>query len=143
MTWTRIIGAEEVARSLPAWIGARMIGARGKFGLVLATGDVLRISSIAAAHQSSEGTVLLDVLLDHAGVPDGIDLAWQPKHYLGTPVPGASLATVNMAHVVAAVEFVAAELVEPPLVAAAAADVESSLPPEMPAPGADAVAAIR
>jgi hypothetical protein len=57
---------------------------------------------------------LLDVSLDHAGVPDGIDLAWQPKHYLGAPVPGATVATVNLAHVVAAVEFTAEETVEQP-----------------------------
>ena len=68
----------------------------------------------AALHQSSSGTVLLDVLLDHGGIPDGIDLAWQPKRYLGTPVPGATVATVNLAHVVAAVEFVAEETVEQP-----------------------------
>jgi hypothetical protein len=55
-----------------------MIGLRGRFGLILTTGDVLRITSIGALHQSS-GTVLLDVLLDHGGIPDGIDLAWQPK----------------------------------------------------------------
>jgi hypothetical protein len=60
-------------------------------------------------HQSSGGIVLLDVLLDHAGVPDGIDLAWEPKHYLGAPVPGATMATVNLSHVAAAVEFVAEE----------------------------------
>jgi hypothetical protein len=77
-----------------------MIGLRGRFGLILTTGDVLRITSIGALHQSSSGTVLLDVLLDHGGIPDGIDLAWQPKRYLGTPVPGATVATVNLAHVV-------------------------------------------
>ena len=54
------------------------------------------------------------MLLDHGGTPDGIDLAWQPKHYLGAPVPGATVATVNFAHVVAAVEFVAEETVEQP-----------------------------
>jgi hypothetical protein len=31
--------------------------------------------------------ILLDVLLDHAGVPDGVDQACQLKHYLGAPVP--------------------------------------------------------
>jgi len=54
----------------------------------------------------------LDVLLDNAGVPDGVDTAWQPKHYLGAPVPGATMATVNLAHIVAAIEFVAAAMVE-------------------------------
>lgn len=56
----------------------------------------------------------MDVSLDHAGVPDGIDLAWQPKHYLSAPVSGATVATVNLAHVVAAVEFIAEETVEQP-----------------------------
>ena len=58
--------------------------------------------------------ILLDVLLDHAGIPEGVDQAWQRKHYLGAPVPGATMATVNFAPVVTAVEFVVAEIVEPP-----------------------------
>jgi hypothetical protein len=95
MTWTRITDPDEAASLMPAWFGSRMIGLRGRFGLVLTTGDVLRITSIAAMHQSSVGVVLLDVLLDHAGVPEGVDLAWQPKHYLGAPVPGATVATVT------------------------------------------------
>jgi hypothetical protein len=95
---------------LPAWLGRRMVGLRGSFGLLLTTGEVLKLTSIAAAHQSSEGIVLLDVLLDQGGVPDGLDLAWQSKHYLGAPVPGASVATVNLAHVVAAIEFTVAEM---------------------------------
>jgi hypothetical protein len=74
----------------------------------------LRITSIGALHQSPTGIVLLDVLLDHGGVPDGIDLAWQPKHYLGAPLPGATVATVNLAHVVAAVVFLAEQTVEQP-----------------------------
>ena len=114
LTWTRITDPDEAASLLPAWFGSRMIGLRGRFGLILTTGDILRITSIGALHQSSSGTVLLDVLLDHGGIPDGIDLAWQPKRYLGTPVPGATVATVNLAHVVAAVEFVAEETVEQP-----------------------------
>lgn len=112
MTWMRITDAEQSAASLPVWFGPRMIGLRGKFGLLLTTGDVLRITSITALNHSSDGTVLLDVLLDHAGVPDGVDLAWQSKHYLGAPVPGATMTTVNLAHVILAVEFVAVEMVE-------------------------------
>src|SRR6202041_3888598 len=109
LTWTRITDSDEAASLLPAWFGSRMIGLRGRFGLVLTTGDILRITSIAALHESSHGAILLDVLLDHAGVPDGVDQAWQTKHYLGAPVPGATMATVNLAHVVTAVEFVVAE----------------------------------
>jgi hypothetical protein len=114
MTWTRITDPETVSGLLPAWLGRRMVGLRGSFGLLLTTGDVLRLTSIAAAHQSSEGIVLLDVLLDDAGVPGGIDLAWQSKHFLGSPVPGASVATVNLAHIVAAVEFTVAEMAKNP-----------------------------
>jgi hypothetical protein len=110
VTWTRITDPETVSGLLPAWFGRRMVGLRGSFGLLLTTGDVLRLTSIAAAHQSSEGIVLLDVLLDDAGVPDGVDLAWRSKHFLGSPVPGASVATVNLAHVVTAVEFTVAEM---------------------------------
>ena len=115
MTWTRITDPDEAPSLLPAWLGSRMIGLRGRFGLVLTTGDVLRITSIGALHQSPTGAiVLLDVLLDRGGIPDGIDLAWQQKHYLGAPVPDATVATVNLAHVVAAVEFLAEETVEQP-----------------------------
>ena len=72
MTWTRITDPDEAANLLAAWFGSRMIGLRGRFGLLLTTGDVLRITSIGALHQSPTGTVLLDVLFDHSGVPDGI-----------------------------------------------------------------------
>jgi len=110
MTWTRITEPEMVAARLPAWFASRMVGLRGSFGLLLTTGGVLRVTSIAAAHLSSDGVILLDVLLDLAGVPRGVDIAWQTKHYLGSPVPGATVATVNLAHIVAAVEFTVAEM---------------------------------
>ncbi len=114
MTWTRMTDPETVAALLPAWLGRRMVGLRGTFGLLLTTGDVLRLTTIAAVHQSSEGIVLLDVLLDDAGVPSGIDLAWRSKHFLGSPVQGASVATVNLAHIVTAIEFTVAEMAQNP-----------------------------
>jgi hypothetical protein len=122
---------------LPAWFGIRMVGLRGRFGLLLSTGDVLRITSIVAAHRSTAGETLLDVLLDHAGVPEGVDLAWRSKHYLGAPVPGATLATVNLAQVIAAIEFTVAEIVEPPSEAVGTAGDE--VIPESPAtqPGSE------
>lgn len=84
MTWTRITDPDEAASLLPAWFGSRIVGLRGRFGLVLTTGDTLRITSVGALHQSSNGIILLDVLLDRGGIPDGIDLAWQSKHFLGS-----------------------------------------------------------
>jgi hypothetical protein len=114
LTWTRIADAEDAAQLLPAWFSRRMIGRRGRFGLLLTTGDILKIISITALHQSAGATILLDVLLDHAGAPDGVDLAWRPKHYLGAPVPGAARATINLAQVIAAVEFVADAALEQP-----------------------------
>jgi hypothetical protein len=114
VAWTRITDPETVTGLLPAWLGRRMVGLRGCFGLLMTTGDVVRLTSIAAAHQSSEGVILLDVLLDKAGVPDGLDLAWRSKHFLGAPVPGATVATVNLAHIVAAVEFTVAEMAANP-----------------------------
>jgi hypothetical protein len=114
MTWTRITDPEQAAGPLPVWFCTRMIGLRGRFGLVLTTGDILRITSITALHESPHGVILLDVLLDHAGIPDGVDRAWQTKHYLGAPVPGATMASVNLAHVVTAVEFVVVEMAEQP-----------------------------
>jgi hypothetical protein len=108
MAWTRIADPDEADRLLPSWLGRHLVAMHGRFGLLLATGDVMRITTISAVHHSSDGVMLLDVLLDSAGVPEGVDLAWQSKHFLGAPVPGATMAAVNLAHVVAAVEFVAA-----------------------------------
>ena len=107
-TWTHVADPATETHLLPAWFARRMLGARqGAFGLLLTTGDVLRIASLRAAHLGSDGTILLDVQLDHAGVPARADTAWQSKHYLGAPVPGAVEATVNLAQVVACVEFTA------------------------------------
>jgi len=114
MAWTRITDPEQPVGGLPIWFGTRMIGLRGRFGLVLTSGDILRITCITALHESPHGVILLDVLLDHAGVPDGVDQAWRTKHYLGAPVPGATMATVNLANVVTAIEFVVAAIVEQP-----------------------------
>ncbi len=50
---------------------------RRSYGFLLATGDVVRVMRVAAVHVSSAGTVLIDLLLDHAGVPGGVDTAWQ------------------------------------------------------------------
>lgn len=111
-TWTRVTDPDEAAALLPAWFATRMMGTRGSYGFLLATGDVLRASRVAAVHVSSAGAILIDVLLDHAGVPGGVDAAWQPKHFLGAPVPGASFATLNLAQVAVAIEFVAAEFAE-------------------------------
>ena len=113
--WTHIKDQDDAAKLLPAWLGRRLIGQRGRFGLLLTTGNVVRITCIGAVHLSSDGLVLLDVSLDHAGVPDGVDLAWQAKHYLGAPCPGGDEASVNLAHVVAAVEFVAVEIADLPV----------------------------
>ena len=80
MTWTRITDPEQAEGPLSVWFSTRALGLRGKFGLVLTTGDVLRITCINALHESPHGVILLDVLLDHAGIPDGVDQAWQRKH---------------------------------------------------------------
>ncbi len=111
-TWTRVTDPDTAVALLPAWFAARMMGARGSYGFLLATGDVVRVSRVTAVHVSSSGSILIDVLLDHAGVPGEVDTAWQPKHFLGAPVPGASLATLNLAQVVMAIEFAVAEMVE-------------------------------
>jgi hypothetical protein len=142
LTWTRITDPDTVAATLPAWFGSRMIGLRGKFGLLLTTGDVMRITTIVAAHRSSTGETLMDVLLDHAGVPDGVDLAWRSKHYLGAPVPGATLATVNLSQVIAAIEFTVAEIAEPP--GDVAMRIGDEIAPEAAEPGSepDAIARI-
>lgn len=114
MNWTRVTDSEDAVRLLPAWFSSRMVEQHGTFGLLLTTGDVVRCTSVLAAHLSSTGLVLLDAILDSAGVPDGVDFAWRSKHFLGAPVPAATLATINLAHVVAVVEFTAAEFAQNP-----------------------------
>ena len=114
MEWTRITDPDKAVTLLPAWFTGRMLGLRGSYGLLLTTGDVMRVAEVKAINHGSDGTLLADVLLDHAGVPDGVDEAWRGKQYLGAPVPGAVLATVNVAHVIAAVEFRAPIDAEPP-----------------------------
>src|SRR3954468_588007 len=111
-SWTRVPDPDAAVPLLPAWFAARMMAARGSYGFLLVTGDVLRVSRVTAVHVSAGGSILLDVLLDFAGVPGGVDLAWQPKHFLGAPVPGATIATLNLAQVVLAIEFTAAEIAE-------------------------------
>jgi hypothetical protein len=112
ISWTRVTDPDAAVPVLPAWFAARMMATRGSYGFLLVTGDVLRVSRVTAVHVSSGGSILLDVLLDGAGVPGEVDLAWQPKHFLGAPVPGATLATLNLAQVVVAIEFTAVEIAE-------------------------------
>ena len=69
LTWTRITDCEVAAQLLPAWFRSRMIGLRGKFGLLLTSGDVLKITSITALHQSSCGTSCLMCCLITRGFP--------------------------------------------------------------------------
>lgn len=129
-SWTRVADPVADAAMLPAWLASRMLaaGSNGSFGLLLTTGDVLRVTSLTAAHISSDGTILLDVELDHAGVPAGVDTAWQSKHYLGAPVPGlAAPATVNLAQVVLAVAFTSSQTAENPGDAASIAAAEVNM----------------
>ncbi len=114
MAWTRITDPGDATDMLPSWLVSRLCARRGRFGLLLTTGDVLRVTSIVAVLLSPEGHLLLDVALDSAGVPDGVDLAWQTKHFLGAPYPGAEEATVNLSQVVTAIEFTEIAHVEPP-----------------------------
>jgi hypothetical protein len=112
ITWTRVTDPDVAVTLMPPWFVGHMLSGHGRYGLLLTTGDVLRVSRLMAVHVSSVGAVLLDVLLDSAGVPLDVDLAWQSKHFLGAPVPGAVFASVNVTCVMAAVEFVAGEFAE-------------------------------
>ena len=132
-SWTRVTDPEEAETLLPAWFAARMMAMRGSYGFLLATGDVVRASRVMAVHVASAGgPVLVDVLLDHAGVPGGVDTAWQSKHYLGAPVPGANLATLNLAQIAMALEFTAAEIAETVDDAEVLAGAENDLPLDPP-----------
>ena len=114
MEWSRVTDPDKAISLLPAWFTGRMIGFRGSYGLLLTTGDVMRIAEVMAVNHGSGGALLAGVRLAHAGRLEGVDEAWRGKPYLGAPVPGAVFATVNLAHVIAAVEFSAAIDAEPP-----------------------------
>ena len=102
------------SRILLAWLGRRLIGLRGKFGLLLVTGDVMRITSIGAVQSVVPlGWFCWMYRSIMPGCPTGSILAWQTKHFLGAPYPGGDEATVNLAHIVAAVEFVDVAMAEP------------------------------
>ena len=132
-TWTRVNDPDTAASSLPAWFAARMMAARGSYGFLLSTGDVVRVSRITCIHVASTGAILVDVLLDSAGVPEGVDTAWQYKHFLGAPVSGATLSTLNLDRIVMVVEFEVAELAESANENAAPMDDEV-IPEDVPLP---------
>jgi hypothetical protein len=43
LTWTRITDQDEAADLLPAWLGRRLIGLHGRFGLLLATVNLAHV----------------------------------------------------------------------------------------------------
>ena len=57
MTWTRITDPGQADAPLSVWFSTRMLGLRGKFGLMLTTGEVLRITCINALHKSPHGVI--------------------------------------------------------------------------------------
>jgi len=113
-SWTRITDPDMAVTLLPAWFAARMMATRGSYGFLLSTGDIVRVSRVTSVHLSSSGTILIDVLLDQAGKPEGIDPAWHGKTFLGAPAVGATLATLNLARVELAFELEAAEITDTP-----------------------------
>jgi hypothetical protein len=92
-------GSGRCGQAAPGMAGSPLDRATRAVRTAATTGDVMRVTCIGAVHLSSDGLVLLDVSLDDAGVPDGVDPAWQAKHYLGAPCPGGDEASVNLAHV--------------------------------------------
>lgn len=65
MEWTRVIDPDEATRLFPPWFSGRTVSPRGAFGLLLATGDVMRITSVMALHHALDGRVLVDTGQEH------------------------------------------------------------------------------
>lgn len=86
---------QAVSEWLPAWFVRRMMEGNGGLALYLTTGVVMPIERIDRIHRGADGSIWLDVILT---LPeDATDL----KLTLPASEPEA---TVNAAHVVAAIE---------------------------------------
>lgn len=95
--------SDEFCRLLPAWFTPRMLDDEWAFGLLLVTGVVLGISHIERVVQAADGSLWLDVdmMENYASVSIHKDF-WSSV----VVAPTSRLrASVNAAHVVAAVEL--------------------------------------
>lgn len=87
--------------TLPAWFVSRMKEVPGKYGLMLANGNILAIERILALHTASDGTLWLDVQMVATGdyLPGSLD------RRVFTAPSNVLEASVNASAVVAAFTF--------------------------------------
>jgi hypothetical protein len=101
---------ERAAALLPAWFIPRMMEDHWTFGLLLVTSDVLVIENITDVHQAADGGLWIDVQLSgHDGFIASSHkhpgfAVWRKLRMLSAPTDRLS-ATVNAAHIVAALEL--------------------------------------
>lgn len=84
---------EAAQRWLPAWFVPRMMAGNGGLALWLTTGIALPLERIERIHRASDGSIWLDVIVSLAEGAAG-----------KAPAVSGSQASINAAHVVAAVE---------------------------------------
>jgi hypothetical protein len=93
---------ERVAHLLPAWFVRHMSTAVGRFGLLLATGNVLLVEMVLDVTQAADGALWLDVRLARHDPGDTQPIGWPAC--VGSPTPHATC-SVAVAHVVCAVDL--------------------------------------
>jgi hypothetical protein len=89
------------ARLLPAWFVPRMMNDVWAFGLLLTTGQILRITEILDVIQAADSSLWIDVTMDDT--PAGTDF-WGKQNHLYAPTSRVK-ASVNVAQIVAAFEL--------------------------------------
>lgn len=92
---------ESAERTLPAWFVSQMMKQPGKYGLMLAGGNILAIEKIVEVHTATDGTIWFDVRMVETGdyLPGSLD------RRVFTAPSNALEASVNASAVVAAFTF--------------------------------------
>ena len=96
---------------LPAWFAERIAKEPARFGVLLATRQVLIIDGVKGVRQTADGGVWLDVELVIPHRKDGFP--WGHFPVLKSSGPDRAMCTIAVAHVVAIVEVDTWEI--PPL----------------------------
>ena len=88
---------------LPVWFTSRMMNDQWSFGLLMITGDVIAVQSIASVKQDAGGNLWIDAILINSEeqlLPDDIN-----GHRIFAAPTSRKDVTINASHIVAAFEL--------------------------------------